>query len=99
MRISDWSSDVCSSDLIENSLHDAVLINAGRFGFERQDDAMAQYVKQNGLDVLGADEVAAGEPGVGTGAAVQGDGAPRAGAVGDPFGHFRVKLEIGRAHV
>src|SRR3546814_8481738 len=83
-----YSSD---GDNIENSLHDAVLINAGRFGFERQDDAMAQYVKQNGLDVLGADEIAAGEPGVGTGAAVQGDGAPRAGAVGDPF-------EIGRAH-
>lgn len=56
---------------------------------------MAQHVEQHRLDVLGADEVASAQPGVGARAAVEGDGAARAGAVGDPFGEFRVVLGRG----
>src|SRR3546814_5427355 len=29
MRISDWSSDVCSSDLLERARHDAILVGHG----------------------------------------------------------------------
>src|SRR5690606_40178553 len=53
-------------------------IYPGGLGLETEDQTMAQYVVDYRLDILGADEVPAGEPGVGPGAAIQGDGAPGA---------------------
>ncbi len=77
---------------VEDALHHAVLVDTGRFGLEGQDDAVAQHVEQHRLNVLGADEVASGQPGMSACAAVQGDGAARAGAIGDPVGQLGVEL-------
>ena len=45
---------------------------------------MAQHVVGNRLNIIGADIIAAGQPGVGAGAAVEGYGGARAGAVQRP---------------
>src|SRR5690606_35430103 len=65
-------------------------IYSGGLGLETEDQTMAQYVVDYRLDILATDEVPAGEPGVGPGAAIQGDGAPGAGAHLDPFRQLRV---------
>lgn len=67
---------------VEDALNHAILIDTGSFGFERQDDPVAQYIEQHCLNVFGADEVTSGQPGMCAGAAVQRNGTTRAGTVG-----------------
>src|SRR5262245_52089626 len=50
---------------VEDALDHAVLVDAGGFRLEGEDQAMTQDVEQHRLDVLRADEVAAGQPGMG----------------------------------
>src|SRR3546814_12652499 len=52
MRISDWSSDVCSSDLVDTSaLADMVHAHAGLFQFVDQERALAK-IRQLGLPAV-----------------------------------------------
>src|SRR3546814_7532714 len=46
MRISDWSSDVCSSDLLERALHAGILIGRGTL----EADSPSLDVRLEGLD-------------------------------------------------
>src|SRR3546814_17183207 len=58
MRISDWSSDVCSSDLVTNSVLWADVahpINIGLHGSREQPEVIENIVFRN-IDVLGHDE-------------------------------------------
>src|SRR5690554_7919570 len=73
-----------SRNQFKKVVNDMVRRNAVRFGFETQQQAVAQYVVDHGLYIVGADKVLPLQPGVGAGATVQGDGAPGTGAVLDP---------------
>src|SRR5690606_4825394 len=85
---------------VEHALQHLILVDAGGLGLEGQDDTVAQHVEEHRLDILRADEVATGQPGVGAGATVQGDTAARAGTVAEPGGQVGVELgrEAGRHH-
>src|SRR3546814_10579002 len=68
MRISDWSSDVCSSDLNSRSTRDFLAFEQRRddlfdtpaldLGRRRQDDAVAKHPGGEALDVVGNDIIA-----------------------------------------
>src|SRR3546814_5585815 len=48
MRISDWSADVCSSDLMDKYDRARARRNAAASAFDREETAVGLYVSQNG---------------------------------------------------
>src|SRR5690606_2988658 len=60
-------------DHAHHALDHLILVDAGGFRLEGENDAMAQHIEQHRLDVLGADEIPPGQPGIGPRAAVQCD--------------------------
>src|SRR5690606_32161638 len=71
-------------DQFENARDDTVGIDTAGLGIEGENEAMAQYVRTYALHIVGADVIAAREPGAGAGAAVERNGGARAGAELDP---------------
>src|SRR3546814_6731686 len=55
MRISDWSSDVCSSDLIEIRDEDGKVLPAGERGeiYVRGEQVSGEYKERSALDAQG----------------------------------------------
>src|SRR3546814_4535164 len=56
MRISDWSSDVCSSDLLARSGADVAAVVSFHGGLATDDPLLAKHIKARVLAMNGADD-------------------------------------------
>src|SRR3546814_1111263 len=56
MRISDWSSDVCSSDLLARSGADVAAVVSFHGGLATDDPMLAKHIKARVLAMNGADD-------------------------------------------
>src|SRR3546814_1145546 len=61
MRISDWSSDVCSSDLVDAPAHDAAVLDFGGKAFPRAGVAPDEGFDLDPVARAGAEPVERGE--------------------------------------
>src|SRR3546814_8912817 len=56
MRISDWSSDVCSSDLVQKP-YAQLIVSDGRYAYQYDPD-LAQVTRRSARDSIGASPAA-----------------------------------------
>src|SRR5690554_8153003 len=70
----------------EQTLYCLVRCNATGLGFEAEYHPVPQHIRGHGADVVGRNVITAIQPGPGTAALIEGDGAPRADSERQPAG-------------